>query len=141
VLGAGDGPLAHWLLDWGAEQVVAWESAGTGLDRARQIREQLGLAERRLSFHSGAEAPSGSFTVVVIAPAATTDPAPRAAALAAARDLCAIAAPGEDADRVARAGVKAGISPIELIQPPRYAHPAYVLGERVTLIGSPAVAA
>jgi hypothetical protein len=133
LVGAADGRLAHRLLDWGAERVVACEGSERGRRRAKMIAEQLRVPSSRLEI-AGPELPAERFAVVVVAPGAAVDEVLEAACEATS-GVCAIVTAGAETTAVAERALAAGLSPIEIATVPRHAHPQYVLGEREVLIG------
>ncbi len=75
LIGAADGHLAHRLLDWGAESVVASESRERERRRATLIARQLRVPPSRLEIvpgvgAAGADFPGAGFAVVLLAPGA-----------------------------------------------------------------------
>ncbi|HKJ36328.1 MAG TPA: class I SAM-dependent methyltransferase [Solirubrobacterales bacterium] len=56
VLGCDEGYLAHRLLEWGADRILAVDSRADALDRARFIREHRGIGPDRLELRLCADA-------------------------------------------------------------------------------------
>ena len=149
VLGAGEGRLAHRLLEWGLARVVAVDGRPSAARRAELVRDHFAIAPYRLDVRHGPEGealdPSrlGQFAVVAVDVARAVGDIPSLLAVArhCSLDLCAIVA--RDADRASLVAALDGaeLGSVERAQPPLEAERPYVLGARFVLLAHPPPAA
>lgn len=141
VIAAGEGWLAHRLLEWGVESVTAIEERGPALRRASLLRDHFAWKEGEFELRRGSPtsidpAELGRFEIVVASLACERLACDRAALLrfahATSRGLCAIVTTDRVGATLAAQG--AGFNPVHLMPPPTDAERRFILSQRSLLI-------